>query len=392
MGYIAVPDVPTQSDLAEEAYAYLQEQVPGWLPADGNLEAWLIQALAQLASELQVLASLVPESIFMYFGETILNLPPYAAQTAYARTTWNVVDGAGYTITAGTLVSITPPASSVAYTFQVASDVVIAPGDTHASGVLINAIEPGSAQSAITGDVAMLDPLDFVVNVYLEGPTTGGSDGETADAYLSRLSDLLTLLTPRPILPQDFAILVEHMIPDVARATAIDLYNASTGATNVPRCVTVAVAGPDGMPCTPQTKADALALLQSEREVNFLCFIIDGTYSQIDVAFTATSYPGWDTAAVAADAIANVKAYLSPATWGLPTVGDPGNPRSWINSNVVRMLEIATVINNTDGINYITALQLGVHGGALGTADITMPGPAALPEAGTITGTVTPTP
>ena len=150
------------------------------------------------------------------------------------------------------------------------------------------------------------------------------------------------------------------------------------------------VCGSDGQACSPVVKSDVDALLQSQREVNFLVFVADPTYTQIDVNFTATSHPGYIASAVAAEAIANVRAYLSPQNWGVPDYGDPSGARSWINDTTVRWLEVANVINNTDGIHYITlGPQIAVHGGALATADVVMPGVAPLPTPGTITGTCT---
>src|SRR5215471_9721463 len=105
--YIPVPVETEPVDLAGEAFDYLQQQVPGWLPANGNLEAWLVEALAQIAGELRALVALVPVAIFGYYGASILGLPPYPAIQASASTTWTATDAAGYTVHAGTVVAIT---------------------------------------------------------------------------------------------------------------------------------------------------------------------------------------------------------------------------------------------------------------------------------------------
>lgn len=387
MGYIEVPVQTEPVDLAEEAFGYIETQVPGWLPSPGNLEAWLVEALAQTASELRELAALVPDAIFQFFGETILGLPPYPAVQANGLTTWTAIDAAGgYTVDAGTLVGITPPGSSEGYAFEVVDAFTILPGTTTIVGVPVRALEAGAAASGITGTVAMLDALDFIESVTLDEATSGGSDAEAIDVYLDRLSDLFTLLSPRPILPQDFAVLVQRSIPSVARATAIDLYNADTATANVPRCVTVAVVDNTGNPVPAQVKADADALLQAEREVNFLTFVIDPTYTTIDVTFEVTVYPGYDPDQVEALVIANLEAYLSPANWGVPPYGDTSS-LSWINDTVVRYLELAEQINRTDGVRYIVALALRTGAGAFGGADVALAGVAPLPEPGSITGT-----
>ncbi|HEX3454198.1 MAG TPA: baseplate J/gp47 family protein, partial [Gaiellaceae bacterium] len=319
----------------------------------------------------------------------ILGLPPYPALAATASTTWTMIDAAGYTVLAGTVIGITPSASGISYGFQVVDDFTVAPGDTVAAGVQCTALEAGAAASGLSGAVQVIDSLVFVEGVTLDNPTSGGQDAETIDAYLARLSALLTLLSPRPILPQDFAILAQRQIEGVARAVAIDLYNPGPPIdTNCPRCVTVAVADSSGEPVSAAIKTQVDDLLQSEREINFLVFVVDPSYTTIDVTFAATSFVGFDPADVQARAEAAVANYLDPGQWGLPSFGDTSG-RSWINATEVRYLEVAGVLDRVDGLDYVTALSIGVHGGALGQADVALAGVAPLTRPGTITGAIT---
>lgn len=388
-GYIPVPVESEPTDLAGEAFDYLAQQVPGWLPAEGNLEAWLIEALAQIAGELRALVGLVPDSIFAYYGESVLGLPPYAAVQATARTTWTARDAAGYQVEAGTVIGVTPAASPTSYGFSVDLDFTIPAGSTSVSGISCTALEAGAAASGLSGTVAVIDQLAFVSGVTLDAPTSGGSDAETSDAYLARLSALLTLLSPRPILPQDFAVLAQRTIPAIARAVAIDLYNPGPPIdANCPRCVSVVVCDSSGEPCSPTVKADADALLQAQREVNFLTFVLDPAYTTVDVSFSLMSYPGYDPADVAARTISALTSYLSPGSWGVPPYGDV-SARSWINATSVRYLELAEVINRVDGVHYIVTLALAASGGALAQADVALAGVAPMPRPGAISGTAT---
>ena len=317
--YIPVPVDTTPVNLAGEAFDYLQGKIPGWQPANGNLEAWMIEALALIAGELRELTALVPDAIFGYYGASILGLPPYPAVQATAFTTWKAVDQAGYTINAGTVIAITPAASTAGYGFFVAADTVIPAGTDTLAGVECHALEPGAEASGLTGDVTVIDSLVFISSVTLEGPTSGGQDAETSDAYLSRLSALLTLLSPRPILPQDFAVLAQRQHDGVGRAVAIDLYNPGPPVdANCPRCVTVVVADAAGEPCSPEIKQEVDDLLQSEREVNFLVFVADPVYTTIDVTFDAVCYPSWDPADVQSRIISALTTYLSAGLVGHP--------------------------------------------------------------------------
>ena len=388
MAYIPVEIDTEPTDLAEDAFAYIEEQVPGWLPSPGNLEAWLVEALAQLAGELRTLVELVPDAIFAYYGESVLGLPPYPATQATAETTWTAIDSVGYTVDAGTLVAVEPPASTEGYGFEVVSAFTIPAGQTQKTDVLIRALEAGADASGRSGDVAVLDQLDFIEQVVLEGPTSGGTDAETTEAYLARLSDLLTLLSPRPILPQDFAVMAQRSIPEIARATAIDLYDPGPPpVTDSPRSVTVAVVGADGEPVSAAVKQEADDLLQSQREVNFLVHVIDPEYTTIDVAFDARAYPGYEPTDVHDRVVAELQAYLSPATWGVPPYGDT-SAQSWINDTTIRYLELTQIVNEVEGVHYVASLTFAKGGQTKGTADVVMTGVAPLPRPGAIAGTV----
>jgi hypothetical protein len=378
--YISPPLVTEPSDLAEESFAYLEDQVDGWLPAPGNLETWLIEAISQLAGELMDVASAVPTSIFRYLGESILGLPAHASTPATTETTWTVKDALGYTIQAGTLVGI-PASGDVLLAFEVAADTVIPAGNTSVAGVTIVAQDDGTDGNGLAGQPQLIDALDWVTAVTLNAATSGGTDAESDDAYLDRLRELLQLLAPRPILPNDFAVMAKQ-VPGVYRATAIDLFDASTGQTNVPRCVTVVVVGADGLPVSPIVKGDVDTLLQSQREVNFLVFVIDPTYLDIDVTFNVKPYPDYDGQEVADRAELAVADYLNPANFGAVPYGD--TPQ-WLNDTKVRYLEVAEQINRVDGVWYVEALV--VNGG---TVDIVLPTPGGLPRPRTIVGTPIP--
>src|SRR5215831_20628290 len=134
-GYIPVPVETEPTHIAAEAFDYINGKVPGRLPAEGNLEAWLIESLAQIAGELRALAGLVPDSIFAFYGESILGLPPYPAVQATALTTWTANDSAGYQVDAGSVIAITPPAAPAGYAFSVDADFTIPAGSTSVAGV-----------------------------------------------------------------------------------------------------------------------------------------------------------------------------------------------------------------------------------------------------------------
>lgn len=383
--YIDFP-IPTDPDeLAQLAFDYLAEQIPGFVPAAGNLDTIFVEAIARIAAVVGTLASTVPTSIFRAYGP-LIGLNPIDATPATAQTTWTLRDDAGYTIPAGTQVGVRAAGDQLV-PFKVLTDIVVAPGATATAGgaVTIVAAEAGAAGSGLGttgGPVELVDLLDYVTGITLVAPTSGGVDAESDSAYLNRLRLDLQLLTPRPILAPDFAALARNT-PGVDRALAIDNYDPVTGTSDNERMVAVAVIDANGNQVTTAVKAAVTAALQAQREVNFVVNVIDPTYTVIDVSFTITVLSGFVEADVVGRAIAAVASYLSPANWGLAPTGDQ---RVWLRRQFVRYLELATVINNVQGVDEVTGLSLGVHGGAMGTDDVALAGAAALPQPGSIVG------
>jgi len=233
--------------------------------------------------------------------------------------------------------------------------------------------------------VDLLDPLDFVTVVTLNAVTTGGVDAETDDDYLNRLSAELTLLAPRPILPQDFALFTRS-IPGAYRAVAIDLYDPGPPVvTPKDRCVTIASADINGNPVSASIKQQIDDLLQSNRELNFKISEVDPTYTTIAVTYSVKALAGQNLTSVKSDVDTALTNYLNPATWGV--VGT--DPRSWNQTTTVRYLELAQVINQVQTVDYIVSFTFGIQGQALGTADVSLAGVAPLAKVGTLTGTVT---
>lgn len=222
--YIAVPITTDPDALAQDSFTFLQDQIPGWLPQEGNFEVWLIEAMARMVAQVRDIESMVPTSIFRYFGKTLMNIPPVDAAPATGFTTWTVQDNLGYTIPSGTQVSLRD-GQGVDHPFVTVGDAVIPAGSnaTAAGAVLITAVNPGADTDGLSGTVTLLDVLGFVTDIEITAPTTGGLDQEDDQAYLNHLVEELQLMAPRPILPADFAALVKN-VAGVYRATALDGY------------------------------------------------------------------------------------------------------------------------------------------------------------------------
>ena len=379
------PEISVEpSELAQQAYDELETQIPGWEPTAGDLVAIVIEALSRIIAERMEVDALVPDAIFRTFGATLASLPPIDAEQATGDSTWTVINDDGYTIPEGTQVTIAATGDDL-IGFEVAADVTIAPGDTAtATGeVQLVAIDAGVEGNDLTADPELVDTIEYVTAIELDGTTSGGVDAEEDSTYLDRLSLRLELLADTPILPRDFAIIAEDH-PSVDRAVAIDGYNPVGGTFNNERMVHVVVVDEDGAALGSGVKNEVDADLEARREVNFLVTVGDPTSNAIDVTVAGVALPGFDVTAVEAAVEGALADYLDPANWGRVTEGDPGTGSGdWLNVDKVRYLEVAEVVNRVEGFHYITSLS--VEGG---TADVTLTGVAPLTAPGTIAATV----
>lgn len=388
--YLTVPVEIDQLDVLQLAYDYIQTYFPNWKPSDGNLDTAILQAMATDAASLRELASSVPDTIFRWFGATIVQIPPIDATSATATVTFTVVDNAGYTIPAGTQVAV-PATGDTSVVFETLVDAIIASGGNTISGVLIQAVDPGSDGTGLGGvgtAISLIDALAFVASVTLEAATIGGQDAEDDETYLDRLVAELQLLSPRLIIPSDFAQDARNQT-GVTRALAIDGYNPADGTYNNARMIAIAALDADGNSVSSSIKSAIDASAQSKREVNFIVNEIDPNYSSIDVTFAVVGLPNYDKPTLVSTIEAAITAWLEPYNWGQdPTIRDASSANSWVETPVLRYLDLVGLVRSVEGVAYITTLTVGHHSGVQGTADIALTTPAALTTPGTITGTV----
>ena len=118
--------------------------------------------------------------------------------------------------------------------------------------------------------------------------------------------------------------------------------------------------------------------------VNFVIPIADPTYTGIDVQVEVTALPGSDKVALQSAIVASLQDFLDPSRWGVPMA----DLTEWVNDTKVRYLEVANIVNNVRGVNYIVNMTTAIHNGSPNVTDIQMPGDVALPTAGSIVVTV----
>jgi hypothetical protein len=349
--------------------------IPVWL-------RWLLSAVARLAVEVVVLAGRVPLGIFQTWGQRVLGVQPLTATAAAGTVTFTLADALGHTVPAGAQLDVNGVG------FETTADLVVAPGPTTGT-VGIVALDAGSAGNGLQTPAELVSPtFVWVSSVALPAPTAGGTDGETDEEYANRLADTTPTLSRKAILIDDFAALARDDA-EVYRALAVDNYDPGPPVvTTAEGHVSVFPQNSVGQPISSLAKARVLAKLTADRVLNLVPHVLDPTYTQIDVTWTAHAYPGYDTTAVRDAGNVAIAAFLDPTRWGNPAGGDEF---AWIDEPTLRRNDLFGALYGVPGVRHVDTLQLAIHGGALGTADLTLNGPAALPQlaAGQPVGTVT---
>lgn len=380
--YIGVPFTTDPRDIMNRCFAYLQAKIPGWTPAEGNLDVWLIEAFANEAADIATLTTEVPKSVYRYMGAVLFEIPPVDGAAATCTTTWHLADAVGHTISAGTQVGIRDISNNLV-PFYVLTDVIVPNGssDTGAGDVLLVAVTPGAVGSGLGapgGPVELIDALAWVTSIEQVAATAGGADPESDDDYLDRLTIELRTLSPRPILAADFAILARN-VAGVQRAVALDGYNPDDDTSGNERMVAVAALDEAGVPVAAGVKTAIEDYLTAMREINFVVKTLDATPVEIDVTAHYLLLPGYQDSDVTARITTVIQSYLSPAVWGMAPTDNPDDPITWRNDVIIYYLDLAKVIGDVVGVERITLLEIGLHGGALTSLDYDMAGAGKIP-------------
>lgn len=378
MAEYITPDQPGDefAEILDTMIASIQATWPDWRPNSANLDYQILYTLAQQAASDRISFSSALTSIFRWFG---LNLVPDGQpQAAVAATgTVAVVPGTGadgQTIPAGTTYGIQVAGDVIG--FEVASDQTFANPAVTLTGVPVTADRGGTVGNDLSGAMIQVDSLGYVASVTLEDPTSGGVDAEDDPTYLDRLASLLQLQAPRPITPDNFAVMARSYVLGVERAVAIDGYDPNDHATYDPddpatwkeRYVTVSAVDADGADVGSSVRSDIDVLfngsaalgIRAKREVNFVVAVVASTYTPVSVTWAGVAWPTWAPSDVEAQGNAALAAYLSSAQWGQPTFGEA---RAWENTREVTIDGLYAVLRGVEGLRNVTSLTFGESGG-----------------------------
>jgi len=378
-------ELPVEVDplaLLEEAFAEYEELLQGWKPNLGQPEVILIQAIVyRLVAPLAQLAAESGEELFNQWGRKIVGLTPQAAQSATVKSKWTARDTAGYELPAGTQVNVERTGSE-SVGFIVVNTVIIPPGSKVAEGVLLEAIEPGEVGNGLgaANAVTLVDSYGWPETIVLEATSAGGEEAEEPAHYLGRLAETMQTLVEGVVTANDVRIVVLN-IEGVGRVLVIDNYDYESKATEAEKTTTVIVASAAGTALSAEKKAEILAKLEEKREVNFIFYVRDPAFTEVDVTAAVVERAGYSHAEAVAAAKSAISAFLSPATFAQDP---PGDAATWGNVKVIRYQDLVTALNNVQQVDYYTELKLAKHLGTQKAEDLTLEGVGPLPKPGTI--------
>lgn len=370
MPYIEFPVETDIEDNLARAFAEMRAIFPAWTANEAHLEVALIEEFARMSTETAQSAGFVSQLVFARWGQ-LVGIEQSPGVRAGTTADFTVQDDAGYTIPAATGVALRVAGDDFRL-FLTQADIVIPPGQTEVLGVPLEAAVVGTDYNGIAAAPASLtEQYAFITSVETTTITTGGIDPEDFDGYVDRLSEDLRLLTPRPILPDDFAILARN-VPGVARARAINGFNPVDLSYGNERMVTVVGLDVNGDALSDTTDNELEQYLDSQREINFVVNTFKPQYLPLHIVYDLVTDVGLDPIGVQDAVNAALAAYISPARWA----GGDEEPPIWRDVNTVRFWELVAVMNNVPGVAFLNALT--INGVA---SDIDLPTPAGLPKA-----------
>jgi len=358
--YINIPVEFDETALYNTAVSTVQSAFPEWSPIRGSLVDIILRSCAAMAAVAAEVASNVPFNIFKAF----LNWAGEASQPAVSAEVvlrFTASDDVGHTIPALTPVGLISDSVTEAVAFQTGVAVDIPATYTYVDTVC-TAILPGAAGNNLN-TVQRADSLTFIDDISVAPSNTAshsGMDAETDDAFVNRGAQELETWSKTPILGRDFALLSRE-IPGVFRCAWIDNYDYPTSTADVERVVTLCPIDANGEEMTPEVRDDIAALMESMRELNFICYVVAPDANGITI--TADVHCQDPTALSSAESQVedSLNQFLSPATWGTPTTGRGQLVPLWMNQPWVRFSRVMKAIEDVVDVDFVENLTINAQ-------------------------------
>jgi hypothetical protein len=264
--------------------------------------------------------------------------------------------------------------------FQTVADVTFAAADTSETVELI-AVLGGTGGNGLSTVLGPAQTVAWYQSLTPTAPSSGGEDPEDDDTYLNRGADTKPGRSFTIVRPDDLARFLRNQ-PGVDRAQVINNYDAAAGTENTGGHMTAIPITADGSAFSTGAMNTLRAAAQEITVTDGTIHIIGPTDTPVSVEFEGVAVGGFDSADVQARAKQAIRDFLDRARFGDPEFGDE---RLWLDVRVIRYQDLVTVLNNVQGFDHFTLLELnGI------TEDLELDGPGALPATNpTVNGLVT---
>lgn len=358
----------TPQDLVDAAVAHARDATPDWTPSEAQIEMVLTEGFAVMVAEAVFAINRVPGAVMESFL-ILMGQGRDAGAQGVGAVTFTISDPTGYTIYAGTRVSLPIEGLETAIVLETTSDLAI-PGGATTGVVAVATVENTSAANGtLVGTILpLIDTLPLVDSVVVSTSLTDGRDVEDGFAFLSRAAGYLQTLTDTIARPDDFRAAAEAQ-PGISRVVAIDDYDPAVGpvGSNAGH-ITVAGLDSTGTALSSTQKATLLTYLTSRAAGHLTVHVTDPTITTQPVTATVKALPDYTTGQVQSNCQDAVLNWLSPTTW--PWAG------------TIRKNTLIGVLSNAEGVDYVVSVTTPA-------SDIAITGAAPLAAAGTIAITVT---
>lgn len=338
--------------LVERAVLDSAIKMPDWLPQTGDQAVVLMESLALIVAEDVYAINRLPGGVLDVLLR-ILGITRSLGAAPTTTITFTTSGGQPLDIPQGSIVRLTLGDGS---TLDFTTDAhAVGAGPTLTTAATATAAT-AAANGIVTGTpVAVISALPAVDSAALASNVAAGADPEEETPWRTRGVQQLQRLTSTLVAPAQF-VAAALTNPLVYRATALD--NNNNGVAT-PGYVTVAVVGSAGAMLSSGDKTALQVALAAQAQANLAVVVIDPTITSVTVTATVHPLTGYTTAQVQANVAAALDAYLSPDTW------------LW--SGTVRRNKLIQVIEDAEGVDYLTTLSAPA-------ADVTLTGVAPLAD------------
>lgn len=353
-GLIPALDDRDPQTIIDDALDYVQTLLPGYRPVNGSLDVVLLEAMALAVADAIYAANRVPGAVLA--GLLSLNGIPRNAGQYTAGTIVVTLDGnRDVTVTAGHRFAV----NGVEY--RAVSDVTITAASTITVPVLAADVGTEGNATPPNTEADLLDPIPWAVAAATTGVFAGGSDLEDDSALLTRAAARLPLTNSSLVLPSSFASWVALEMPDVARATAVDLFDGTGSPGSDLGHITVFVHG-YGASLSAGRLAEIESVLDARASSHLTVHVLPAVIVTIPVQLSVRLQPGVHAEGVL-DAIE-------------VAVADAVSPLQWTWSDEVTPQEIAAIVARVPGVDYVIDVTSPA-------APVTLP-PGGLPKASSV--------